>query len=467
MARLQDLLIDCHGAVDKIVKVDKDEFDKNSDGSVSYDEWLDVLRNERIKDSFYINGETKTKLINYIFYADFEKGVYVPLVIPTFSKSLVNFQILGDTAYSLKTTISLGEKQQERNIKENKWTHFYMSVPESFYLKDFNFRYKQIPDEYLLEVFQYVYSSLDYNCNYINKDILFKLKELKTKYLSDKEIIVYRGHGEYSPEINEVYSWTTSKKIAIKFALMRKTPCCLYKAKVKEKDVITKINDRNERELVILPENIYDLEMIDFDETNKDIATDIVIEYKDEYESYKKYFYALLSQGFSFSDASSCHALTHSARMLFYLLMLSDELGLSEVDKKILAYCCIHHDIGRTNDYEDKVHGRDSVNKTLKLKLYKNFKFKNDELDIANIIIECHSIDDEDGIDKIKKKFKSNKEQNHTIKLYKIFKDIDALDRVRFNGHDLDIKFFRNKNIKNKLLIASTLTNIQVEGLLF
>lgn len=467
MAKLQDLLFDCHGAVDNIIKVTKEVYDANSDGTVSYDEWIKILKENNIDDSFYINGETKSKLVNYIFYINFEKGIYIPLVIPAFSKSLIEFQILGDKSYSLSTAIKVGEKTQTKNIEENNWLHFYMGIPETFYLKDFNYRYNNIPDEYLLETFKYVYSTLDYNCNYINKDILFKLKELKTKYLSDKEITVYRGHGEYSPEINQVYSWTTSKKTAIKFALMRKTPCCLYKAKVKEKDVITKINDRNERELVILPENIYDLEMVEFEETNKDIATDIIIAYKDEYESYRKVFNNLFIHGFTTNENSSCHALTHSARMLFYLLMLSDELELKDIDKKILAYCCIHHDIGRTNDYEDKVHGKDSVNKTLKLKLYRNFKFKNDELDIANIIIECHSIDDEDGINKIKNKFKDSKKQNYIIKLYKIFKDIDALDRVRFNGHDLDINFFRNKNIKSKLLIASTLTNIQVEGLLF
>ena len=54
----------------------------------------------------------------------------------------------------------------------------------------------------------------------------------------------------------------------------------------------------------------------------------------------------------------------------------------------------------------------------------------------------------------------------NVIKLYKIFKDLDALDRVRFKGADLNVKYFRFKEIKEYLLIASTLTYNQVEGLL-
>ncbi len=461
MNHLESLLFDCHGAIKSVTKVTHKEFDENSDKTISYKEWLEVLKTANIKDSFYINDNAKSKLVNYLFYIDFKIGLYIPLTIPKFSRQLVDFQFCVDSSYSISKMIELGTKEQKKNIENQNWSHFYLAVPDIFYMMDFNFRAKDIDDDKLIEVFEDLYSKIDYNCNLIDRNILLRIKEINNnKEKPEKEVTIYRGHGEYSPSLDNVYSWTTNKNIAIKFALMRQTPDCVYKAKVNSKNILTRIDSRGEKELIILPEDVYAIKIIDFRPTSLEIVKNIAIKHASSYLEYKDVFKKLKRLGFSSSNTSA-HTLLHSARVLFYSIMTADDLKLTEQEQKILAYCSIYHDIGRTNDYVDDNHGEESV-KYIKKHRLPNLGLTEEELKIAHYIIRFHSIDDERSI-KILDTYFNDK---NVIKLYKIFKDLDALDRVRFKGTDLNVKYFRFKEIKEYLLIASTLTYNQVEGLL-
>ncbi len=464
MGSIHDLLFDCHGAIKEIIKVSKKEFEDNSDGTLTYEEWLKVLSDNQINDTFYINAEAKSKLINYIFYADFENGVYIPLVVPSFSKQMVEFQISCNSSCSLVDTIKeITRIQKDAKAKQN-WDIFYMMIPDTFSLLDFNVREKDISDNKLLSAFETIYTKLDYNCNYISKNIIKRLKKIKnnkSNNVKEKVVTVYRGQGLFSPDLDSVYSWTTDKKTAIRFALIRGTSKCLYRAKVNSSDIIARFNSRHEHEVIVLPEDVYDVRQIDFDETDIESLQLLGAKHYSEYFKFKTVFDELVSLGYSKKEDGG-HTLSHAARVLFYTLMSSDDLSLTKDDVDILTYCAIVHDLGRQNDVMDSRHGDESVRLTKDIKSLTSLDDEGKK--IADFIVQHHCLSDETSLEKLDKS--DVKDKKRTERLYGIFKDLDALDRVRFNGVDLDVKYFRNKEIKKKLFIAAGLVKYHIESLI-
>lgn len=78
------------------------------------------------------------------------------------------------------------------------------------------------------------------------------------------------------------------------------------------------------------------------------------------------------------------------------------------------------------------------------------------EYRIAELIIAQHCRDDDTGIAAIMAEpGLSRKEKEHTIHLYHICKDMDGLDRVRFNG--LDYRMLRTRYARRLPLVAGCL----------
>lgn len=69
---------------------------------------------------------------------------------------------------------------------------------------------------------------------------------------------------------------------------------------------------------------------------------------------------------------------------------------------------------------------------------------------------------DADGITLIQSEFQLRKDQLRAERLYKACKDMDGLDRVRFNG--LDYRFLRTENGQQLPLIAGGLLQEDVIG---
>lgn len=78
------------------------------------------------------------------------------------------------------------------------------------------------------------------------------------------------------------------------------------------------------------------------------------------------------------------------------------------------------------------------------------------EFQIAALIIRYHCRDDEEGISAINRQpgF-SRKDKERAVMLYRICKDMDGLDRVRFNG--LDYRMLRTEFARRLQLIAGCL----------
>ena len=103
-----------------------------------------------------------------------------------------------------------------------------------------------------------------------------------------------------------------------------------------------------------------------------------------------------------------------------------------------MIYFSLLHDIGRDSEDEDDTHG----NKSVELIRKKNIRIKGIQLSkkgyrIAKLLIRHHCRSDEIGLERVAKVANfTSKDAERAIGLYCIAKNMDSLDRVRFNGMD-------------------------------
>lgn len=158
------------------------------------------------------------------------------------------------------------------------------------------------------------------------------------------------------------------------------------------------------------------------------------------------------------------HGLKHILRVLLLSLIYfynSDD-KLSESDRRILIYFSLLHDIGRVNDDKDDTHGERSVEmihtKGLRIK---GLQMSKKEYRIAELLIQHHCHDDAGGEQSIRSApGLTQREKDHIIHLYRICKDMDGLDRVRFNG--LDYRQLRTSYGRRLPLVAGALLEEQM-----
>lgn len=125
------------------------------------------------------------------------------------------------------------------------------------------------------------------------------------------------------------------------------------------------------------------------------------------------------------------HGVMHTYRVMRLADELSKHYNLSFAEHRILMCACCYHDIGRTHDYEDYEHGRDSVVECFGKSLFRVFNLPPEQVEIATTLMTYHAIPDS--------QFNTTDERIRL--LYNIIKDADAIDRLRFN--DLDESFLR------------------------
>lgn len=307
-----------------------------------------------------------------------------------------------------------------------------------------------IKDPYNL--FMSVYSFVDYGFSCIDKNVLDLVFSKKTKKqvgetlqkLKDypDEIVIYRGENNESTEYGNAYSWTLNKTIANFFAARRGVDGSrIVSGKVKKEDIIEVLLDRNEYEVVVKPEDMYDVgtyELFGLSYFNKHFSKPVII------NIYKKFAEKLQHIDFVINSDSDCHGRLHASRVLMLSLLIADALGLRQRDMETIATASIWHDTGRNNDGIDDAHGLAGMKK------YEASTSNPDS--IVKFICKYHCIDDEIAYAELEKNNISDKARCKL--LFNIFKDADALDRVRFDLRDINIDYLRNNISKQFILIA-------------
>lgn len=151
------------------------------------------------------------------------------------------------------------------------------------------------------------------------------------------------------------------------------------------------------------------------------------------------------------------HGQIHSERVGVLSYVLGKLKFLSDEDIEILLLASKYHDIGR-KIRDDKSHSIESVRLLEDNKVLSESPLR----DYVYYLVEAHGFSDKYDLDIMKK---YNVDNDRALMLLGIFKDADALDRVRYDtlrnhGSILNIKYLRNVESK-KLIKFAYMLNAQ------
>lgn len=376
----------------------------------------------------------------------------------------------------------LGMLRQHYNHKDD--YKYLLMFADTGTVLTLNTIYWSIPEDERYDIFLEAFIHIDRGHTLIDKNIIkdvMSRRKLETSSLPNV-ITVYRGEGENSTPYQQAYSWTAKLETACFFAIRLSTEGKIYTAQVNKENIIAFTNQRNENEIIVFPEylkNVQEMALYSPLSRLKELAKEGYIE---EYMLYKNTFI----KKNRFSNPEGIHGVKHAQRVLLLTLSLSQSLNLTDMERGILAQAACYHDIGRVHDDEDIVHGKMSWNKyqkkyernnpllcidvvpimkekgSVEAGEYNLNSIPNEYRHIVRFIIENHCIDDKEA-KMILDNDKNIQNKEAAWKLFSIFKDADALDRVRLDAQfrGLDINYLRYEESKKHLLFAKVLFDKQ------
>ncbi|MGO3017776.1 MAG: HD domain-containing protein [Anaerococcus sp.] len=165
----------------------------------------------------------------------------------------------------------------------------------------------------------------------------------------------------------------------------------------------------------------------------------------DKYEFFKEFretdYYKLLLETYENLNReilfkSHIHGQSHIERVILFALVLSWKYELDRADTDILRYAASLHDTRRENDGYDTEHGYRAAMESVEYA----YDLSDEDKEILKGVMAAHSRNDK-FMEKSIKEF-DIKDIPRAMKLAKMFKDCDGLDRVRIG--DLSTKFLRN-----------------------
>ena len=349
-------------------------------------------------------------------------------------------------------------------INTHKYYGLIMSLGDRMRMEYINILIEDGLVEGLFDCFMDAYTLSDYGCEEISNDNMIKLlasrsakdlikaSEIKDKALNEypDTITVYRGEASLSTPCHLSWSWTLDINVANFFATrFGSDDSKIVKGTVKKEHVEVYIN--KEKECIISPGNVNIIEVLDlYGETW--LESNMQNYFMNLYHIYRD----KLIIEYAKAHPTESHSPVHSARVLCLALLLGILHELNHNEMENLATAIVYHDLGRTDDCIEDSHGKRGAELFLKREASSDI-----DKETVSFLIEYHCLDDEVGYEFIKANLGDN-ERIHL--LYNIIKDADALDRVRFGMHGLDMNYLRLEESKKMTLIAMLcLRGIEIE----
>ena len=338
----------------------------------------------------------------------------------------------------------------ETEVASGDYTTSISGLPDSMKLEYFNLLVERgIDFEGFYRKFIDFYTYADYGFGCISEENIEKIFEKKTSEDIQKTneslsslpdtITIYRGQTKVGTPLEMAYSWSLDKNIAMFFAARLGTDEAeIVEAKVKKEDIIEYIKG-SEQEILVRYRDVEIVETTKLYGLNR--LKELLPKVTKTYLEYKKKLYKL-----EYNLKGTIHGYEHTLRVLLLSLLLSEELGLSNKNKDRLATAAIYHDCRRKHDGESMQHGYDSA------EYYKTSVNHPDA--ITSFLIQYHSVDDRHGYREIENNPVLSKKADIVSLLFKIFKDCDGLDRVRFGLQALELSYLRMDISQHYPLIA-------------
>lgn len=135
-------------------------------------------------------------------------------------------------------------------------------------------------------------------------------------------------------------------------------------------------------------------------------------------------------------DASATiHGLGHTERVLTHAREIAESIGAPAWEQQSVTLAALWHDIGRTHDGVDYYHGAKSAGKVVGLGLQVGYE---DRVREAALFAVTHHSGSEWHAEQAAR---NSHDPEATLRIFRILKDADALDRVRLG--DLDTSYLR------------------------
>lgn len=358
---------------------------------------------------------------------------------------------LGGSEFTEESFLKTIEKA-ENDVKNGNYYSSGMQLPDAAQMEYLNLLSQRICPPNLYDIFLRIYRKSDYGFSLLTAKTMDTIIRSKTAEDKDKtetalkklpaRIKIFRGGNSQSVPYQSAYSWTTDINSASFFAARRGVgPGYIACATIGKEDVIEYFPNSSEKEILTLPGSLsfqmgeeISLKGLAYLEKALPEAADLYHEYCDE----------LMTLNFAMD--SPIHGREHEARVLLHCILLGNELKLSSDDLRILCTAAIYHDTGRENDGADDGHGA------------KGWEYYISNVENPDPFVEflCiyHSLPDKVGYKRIQKDPVLAKQRDRAKKLLDVFKDADALDRVRFGIQDVDLNQMRNSVSRTMVLVA-------------
>lgn len=340
------------------------------------------------------------------------------------------------------------------------------AIPDGARSEYFNMLLAKYPDggmviPNLFRLFFDAYTESDFGCHKIKESVLQKIIEARqpedeaerSEALRDYPdiITVYRGgSNDVSTPPDQAYSWTTDINVANFFAArLGYGRGHIVKGTVAKNRIVFCGFGRGEKEVFVAPRDVTINETIEL--KGMEDCEKVIPQITSKYIEYMDILNYL-----DFTQESEVHGRAHEARVLLLALTIGHYLELPEDDLDVLGTAAVYHDTCRDNDGEDCRHGYEA-------RLY--YQDDAEYVDpLVEFLIEYHCRPDEDGYKHIEESPWLNAEHDRAKLLFDVFKDADALDRVRFGARDLDINRLRLPVSKTLSTVANIyLRQIKVE----
>ena len=359
-------------------------------------------------------------------------------------------------------------------LKKRDWHTFYLrDVPCPLKIYDFQRRYRDIEPDQVYGVWEEIHKNLDYENGQWKDEVLDYVfahapKPENLPLNENGRVTVYRGSGTLSQKPERALSWSSSQHSALWFANHNGRGQALYTGEVDPDDVVEFLSGfHNENEIIVRRGKVKNIRPLDMYPVQDDIVLKL---FSTALPELMKYGPQVEKLGYPADGIFEYHGRSHILRVLALSLIYFYNSGddLTERDKNILIYFALLHDIGRTDDEEDHRHGKASVERIEREGIeIEDLAINRKDRRIAQAIIRYHSRPDEEGYAAFaarRKKYSAD-EYARLLKLYAICKDMDGLDRVRFNG--LDIFMLRTPYAKKLPLIAGCLLQENIVNVVF
>lgn len=450
--RNPELFREVRGVMTRFEPLTEEIVDACTQDGLTYQELSDVLSDYGLYIEKVVHDPTRKFF--HTFYADYELGLYAEIILQRdyiYGSGRVQFRKLAQQGGICRT------------LAAQDWRGFYLKdVPLAMLIYDFQRRYKSIPHEIVFAVWHGIYKRIDYANGMWPLSVLQEVfRHAPPPHLpaleADGLITIYRGMGDLSLPPEQAVSWSTHPGNALWFAVHSGRGTKIAVARVRPEQIVAYYPSyAEENEVVVLPGTVMEYRYEDMIPAVEATVPRLMAPALQAYLEFGKQVRTL---GYKRETLLKVHGLLHILRVLFLSLIYIYNSGdqLTESDRQILIYFSLLHDLGRETEDVDDAHGDRSVVLIHKRGIrLRGIRLSRKEYRIAELIIAQHCRDDDAGIAAIMAEpGLSRKEREHAVHLYLICKDMDGLDRVRFNG--LDYRMLRTQYARRLPLVAGCL----------